>query len=237
MRKHPFGRIAGGAAALAPAIRHYRGSHRQIHRDRDNLKLKLRYKGLLIMPTRITVYFGTNRQPQTNPAGDLIVGFGSDPGPVSGYAVRFGQASVDVDLPQQKSVLVPGSLSVAPEILTPAPGAAPQFGSRTIFEAIRQSMSTNGLPTLVFIHGFSNSFQDAIERAGWVSAFYAQGGFTANIFVFTWPSRGGPLGVPLPYIDYEHDRSTAATSGPAVGRTLRLLYDFVDGLARLRNPT
>lgn len=38
--------------------------------------------------------------------------------------------------------------------------------------------------------------------------------------------------MPLPYIDYEHDRSTAATSGPAVGRTLRLLYDFVDSLAR-----
>lgn len=100
------------------------------------------------------------------PARDQIVGFGSDPGPVSGYAVRFGQACVDVDLPQQTSVLVPGSLSVAPEILTPAPGVAPLFGSRTIFDAIRQSMSVDRKPTLVFIHGFSNSFQDAIERAG-----------------------------------------------------------------------
>jgi esterase/lipase superfamily enzyme len=185
------------------------------------------------METSVTVYFGTNRQPQMNSSGDQIVDFGSDPGPISGYAVRFGQATVAVDLLQNTNSLVPGSLFVAPEVLTPAPGAAPQFGSRTIFDALRQSMADKARPTLVFIHGFSNSFKDAIERAGWISAFYAAGGLAADIFVFTWPSRGGLLGsVPLPYADYEHDRSTAAASGPAVGRTLRLLYDFVDRLDR-----
>jgi esterase/lipase superfamily enzyme len=185
------------------------------------------------MADPVIVYFATNRQPETDRTGNDIIGFGSDPGPISGYAVRFGQASVAVDLQQRTNVLVPGSIWVAPEILTPAPGAAPQFGSRTIFEAIRRSMATNGRPTLVFIHGFSNSFQDAVERAGWISAFYAGGGFAADIFVFSWPSRGGLLGtVPLPYADYEHDRATAAASGPAVGRTLRFLYDFVDGLPR-----
>jgi esterase/lipase superfamily enzyme len=94
-------------------------------------------------------------------------------------------------------------------------------------------MADNGRPTIVFIHGFSNSFQDAIERAGWISTFYAAGGFKADIFVLTWPSRGSVLGnVPLPYVDYEHDRGTAAASGPAVGRTFRMLYDFVDNLSR-----
>ncbi len=185
------------------------------------------------MKTSVTVCFGTNRQPQLNEAGDRIVDFGSDPGPISGYAVRFGQATVTVDLRQQTNELVPDSLFVAPEVLTPAPGASPQFGSRTIFDALRQSMADKAHPTLVFIHGFSNSFKDAIERAGWISAFYADGGFPADIFVFTWPSRGGLLAaVPLPYADYEHDRGTAAASGPAIGRTLRLLYDFVDGLDR-----
>lgn len=186
------------------------------------------------MPQLVTVYFGTNRQPVLDGAGKDIVDFGSDPGPVGGYAVRFGQAQVAVDLAANTTELVAGSLYVAPEILTPAPGDPPKFGSKTIFDAVRQDMSSRKLPTLVFIHGFSNSFQDAIERAGWNSIFLADGGFRANIFVFTWPSQGGRLGgdVPLPYLDYEHDRRNAVTSGPALGRTLKILYDFVDRLPR-----
>jgi esterase/lipase superfamily enzyme len=186
------------------------------------------------MAEAVTVYFATNRQPILDADGKTITGFGTDPGPVSGYAVRFGQAIVSVDLAASTNNLVEGSLCVAPEVLTPAPGAPPLFGSKTIFDALRQDMASGGLSTIVFIHGFSNSFQDAIERAGWNSAFYGAGGFKANIFVFTWPSRGGILGgaVPLPYADYEHDRQTAAASGPAVGRTLKILYDYVDSLPR-----
>jgi esterase/lipase superfamily enzyme len=186
------------------------------------------------MPQTITVYFATNRQPLLADDGKTITGFDSEPGPIGGYAVRFGQAQVTVDLAKEKNDIDWKSLFVAPEVLTPAPGAPPVFGSRTIFEALRQNMADQKRPTLVFIHGFSNSFQDAIERAGWNSAFLAQGGFDANIFVFTWPSRGGALGgaVPLPYIDYEHDRGTAAASGPALARTLRILYDYVDKLTR-----
>jgi esterase/lipase superfamily enzyme len=186
------------------------------------------------MPDLVTIYFATNRQPIMGADGKTITGFGSDPGPISGFAVRFGQAQIAVDLEEGSNDLVAGSVAVEDEVLTPAPGENPVFGSKTIFDAIRKSMMTGGLPTLVFIHGFSNSFQDALERAGWISAFYAAGGFKANMFVFTWPSQGGRLGgaVPLPYIDYEHDRRTAAISGPAVARTMRLLYDFVDSLPK-----
>ncbi len=186
------------------------------------------------MPTtNVTVYFATNRQPILDADGQTIVDFDSDPGPVDGYAVRFGQAQVAVDLSAPKNDLVPGTLLVAPETLTPAPGAQPVYGSRTIFSAIQCEMASKSLPTIVFIHGFSNSFQESIERAGWNSAFYAAGGFAANIFVFSWPSRGGVGGnVPLPYLDYEHDRGTAAAAGPAIARTLKILYQFVDQLPR-----
>lgn len=186
------------------------------------------------MAQPVTVYFATNRQPLLGPDGKTIVDFSSDPGPVSGYAVRFGEAQVLVDLQASTNNLVAGSLSVADEVLTPAPGQPPQFGSKTIFDALRNNMTTKKRPTLVFIHGFSNSFTDSIERAGWNSAFYAAAGFDANIFVFSWPSQGGRFDgtVPLPYIDYEHDRGTAAAAGPAIGRTLRILYDYVDSLGR-----
>jgi hypothetical protein len=41
-----------------------------------------------------TVYFATNRMPETDATGGRIVGFGSDPGPIDGTAVRFGSADV-----------------------------------------------------------------------------------------------------------------------------------------------
>jgi esterase/lipase superfamily enzyme len=181
------------------------------------------------MPT-VTVYFATNRKPLPDATGKII-GFGEDPGPIDGYAVRFGYAAVAVDLATKTNDLVAGSLSVADEVLTPASGT-PIFGSRTIFDELRRSMKEDSKPTVAFIHGFSNSFQDSIERAGWISAFYEDGGFAANIFAFSWPATGGSVfGEPLPYVDYEHDRGTAASAGPALARTIRILHEFVDSLS------
>jgi len=176
---------------------------------------------------RIKVYFATNRQPFTEPGGSRIVDFGSELGPVGGLNVRYGSADVDVDLQARTNVFVPGSLEVADEQLIFAKGDTPQLGSNTIFDALRNDMVASKRPTIAFIHGFSNSFFDAIERGGWISAFY---GLNANMFVFTWPSIASPLGVPLPYNDYTHDRGTASASGPSVARTIRRLHDYVDSL-------
>jgi esterase/lipase superfamily enzyme len=143
--------------------------------------------------------------------------------------VRYGQAKVEVDLQVGRGTMVPGSLDVADERLLFAPGGAPVLGSQTIFDAIRAGMAGANRPTLVIIHGFSNSFTNAIERAAWICVFY---GIDANVFAFTWPSRASPVGVPLPYGDYTHDRATAAASGPAIARTIRRLYDYVDALSR-----
>jgi esterase/lipase superfamily enzyme len=113
--------------------------------------------------------------------------------------------------------------------LVVARGESPVLGSQSIFDAIRTDMSKSDRPTIAFIHGFSNGFSDAIERAGWTVTFY---GIDANMFVFTWPSIASAIGVPLPYNDYKHDRATAAASGPAIARTMRRLCDYVDALAR-----
>ena len=36
--------------------------------------------------------------------------------------------------------------------------------------------------------------------------------------------------MPLPYVDYIHDRGTARASGLAMARTMRILYDYIDSL-------
>jgi esterase/lipase superfamily enzyme len=153
-----------------------------------------------------TIYFGTNRMPQTDASGDKIIGFGSELGPIDGTAVRFGSA--DVRVTARGASIVPDSLFVAPEKL-------------------RHDMQQGGRPTLVVVHGFSNSFTDAIERAATIRDFY---GVDMNIFAFTWPSRGSDLPLPLPYVDYIHDRETARGSGLAMARTMRILYDYIDRL-------
>ncbi|MGJ5137661.1 alpha/beta hydrolase [Bradyrhizobium oligotrophicum] len=175
----------------------------------------------------VTVYFATNRQPITAEGTNQITGFSSELGPVNGLNIRYGRAEIAVDLQAPSYALVPGSLHVEDEQLIFPQGSRPVLGSNTIFGALRTDMLAKARPTIAFIHGFSNSFVDSIERAGWISAFY---GIDANMFVFSWPSVASPVGVPLPFVDYQHDRKTAAASGPAVARTLRRLYDFVDGL-------
>jgi len=172
----------------------------------------------------VTVYFATNRMPLTDASGDAITGFGSELGPIDGTAIRFGSAQARVT--PTSSTLVPGSLYVAPEQLI---GPVIQRGSRDIFEKLRRDMQEGGRPTLVVIHGFSNTFKDAIERAASIIDFY---GIDANIFSFTWPSIGTSLPTPLPYTDYFHDRGTARASGVALARTMRILYDFIDSLPR-----
>jgi esterase/lipase superfamily enzyme len=180
------------------------------------------------MPT-VTVYFATNRQPHNDANDTRIVGFGPELGPTGGLDVRYGSAQVEVDLKKQTHTFIPDSLVVADQTLIFPAGSSPTLGSTTIFEVIRNDMATAKRPTIAFIHGFSNSFVEAIERAGWILAFY---GIDANIFVFTWPSSSSAIGAPLPYADHVHDRGTAAASGPAVAHTIRRLYDFVEGLQR-----
>ena len=178
---------------------------------------------------RVTVYFATNRQPMLRDGTETIIGFSSELGPVGGLDVRYGSAQVDVDLAAGINKMVDGSLTVADQRLLFAAGGTPSLGSNTIFDAIRNDMAEEKRPAIAFIHGFSNSFVDAIERAGWNLVFL---GVDANMFVFTWPSVASAIGIPLPYNDYEHDRGTAAASGPAVARTIRRLHDYVDQLNR-----
>ncbi|CAO4182502.1 Alpha/beta fold hydrolase [Methylorubrum populi] len=176
------------------------------------------------MSTIVTVHFATNRMPLTDESGTTIIGFGSELGPVDGTNIRFGSAQAEVE--GTDAVFVPGSLSVADETLF---GPEIRRGSRTIFEQLREDMKVGGRPTLIVIHGFSNSFENAIERAATILTFY---GLDANVFAFTWPSVGSNLPIPLPYRDYFHDRGTARASGMALARTMRILYDFIDGLPK-----
>lgn len=69
---------------------------------------------------------------------------------------------------------------------------------------------------LVFIHGFDNSFEDAITRAAFNRKWFAASGVTTAdmaVIAFSWPSLGQIVGFPLPQEDYLHDQMMARLSG------------------------
>jgi len=77
-------------------------------------------------------------------------------------------------------------------------------------------LSAPGRNLLVFIHGFDNSFEDAITRAAFNREWFAQSGVNAadtTVVAFTWPSLGKLLGFPLLWEDYVRDQTMAGQSG------------------------
>src|SRR5262245_12184466 len=125
------------------------------------------------MPNTITVYFATNRKPilRRRAGKDVIVDFDSDLGPIDGTSVRFGSADATIGA-DGEATAVKDSLFVADEKLLVPQGREPLLGSRTIFDQVRDDMMKGGRPTLVLIHGFGNTFFDAIERGARILSFY-----------------------------------------------------------------
>lgn len=160
------------------------------------------------------IYFATNR----NPIGDPPTDFGTKLGPFDGKALRYGFAEVDLD----RKKLVPGSLTVAAERLFWKNDQPPVFGSSAVLERLRADMCKNNRPTFVSIHGFNNSFEDALVRTAQTQAFH---GIDSNWFVFTWPSDGR-------ITHYFSDRADAERSGLAAARALRTAARFLASLRR-----
>lgn len=77
-------------------------------------------------------------------------------------------------------------------------------------------LSNPGRNLLVFIHGFDNSFENAITRAAFNREFLAGSNVRAadtTVVAFSWPSLGKLISFPLPWGDYQKDSLMAGQSG------------------------
>jgi len=153
-----------------------------------------------------TVYFATNRNPDS---AEKPTSFGEDFSE-NGYGdLRFGKAEVNL------GVLVSGSIDVLPDNA--------KEGSKELLKELRTSMKADEVDTLIFIHGFNVSFEDAVKSAGRMSDKYKElsdGKYIPNVFVFSWPSDGS-------VIKYFDDRHDAVASGYAFARGLMKLITFL----------
>lgn len=54
----------------------------------------------------------------------------------------------------------------------------------------RRNIVNSGKYLLIFIHGFDNTFEEAIKRAAFNRDGLRHGGIDAKVVTFTWPSAG-----------------------------------------------
>jgi esterase/lipase superfamily enzyme len=160
------------------------------------------------------VYFATNRLKDSS-----ALGFGFQVAPTDPRQILFGIADVDkVDLIDEKSGVVSPPID-----LTPANFSA---------------LATDGIVTakknlLIFVHGFANSFEDAIKRAAfnreWLAAS-KKPGTDMTVVAFTWPSAGEVVAAP-PHLGPDAYLADQARAGRS-GWHLAYFFGVIEQLAR-----
>jgi esterase/lipase superfamily enzyme len=148
-----------------------------------------------------TVFFASNRILTGDPA--IVTSYGPNIQPPSvSTDIMYGTAFVDgVDIEADQ----PGSIT---SIQDTNKGA---FAANVVGD-----LSSAGRNLLVFIHGFDNTFEDAITRAAFNREFLAASGKPATdttVLAFSWPSLGKIFSFPVPDADYRHDQKMATLSG------------------------
>lgn len=151
------------------------------------------------MPT--TVFFASNRVLTGDPT--IAASYGPDiQPPLVSTDITYGTAFVNgVDIKTDQA----GSITSI------------QNTNKGAFAAnVAGDLSDGGRNLLVFIHGFDNSFEDAITRAAFNREFLAasgQPGTDTTVLAFSWPSLGRVVGFPVLAADYLRDQKTATASG------------------------
>ena len=169
----------------------------------------------------VRVYFATNRCPDDpeDPTEFLDHACGEDP-----QNLRFGIAEVDLETGDVRFTVAAESHVGDPDRQV--------LGSREVFDRLREDIIEDPADCLFFIHGFANTFEQALLRTAAIGRFYLGSGSgplskRLHLFAFCWPSDGVLFGLPNAY---RSDRLDAMLSGPAVGRTILKALDFLGGL-------
>ena len=148
-----------------------------------------------------TVFYASNRLLTGEP--DVVSSYGPNIQPPSISAdIMYGTAFVDgVDVATGRQ----GSITSI------------QNTNRGAFAPnVAGDLSNSGRNLLVFIHGFDNTFDDAITRAAFNREFLAASGrpgTDTTILAFSWPSLGKIVSFPVLDGDYRKDQKMATLSG------------------------
>jgi len=149
----------------------------------------------------VTVHFATNRvldgpPDQLESYSESVVA-PSKPELVTYGTALFNDANLDAD-----------TIGAITSIQNTGTG---QFSKSAI-----DDLSDPGRNLLVFIHGFDNSFENAITRAAFNQQWFQKSGLKAaetSVVAFSWPSAGKLITLPFPSAAYRRDQTKAGQSG------------------------
>jgi esterase/lipase superfamily enzyme len=178
---------------------------------------------------KATIFFATNRNPIVQ--GNKIVDYGDRFNPIHPHELRFGYVETDNISIEGDEVSLSDMIRAKLCISTyaeriPQNGKPIKLGSQALFKDIAVEMSRK-VPTLVFVHGYANSFRDAVTAAIVLQEKLRTDGLQINVILFTWPSDGSNL-----YKAYFDDRCDASASGIAFVRGFMKLRDFLQGITK-----
>jgi esterase/lipase superfamily enzyme len=151
------------------------------------------------MPT--TVYFASNRILTGDP--DAVTSYGPNiQSPLVTSGLIYGTAFVDgIDVPTNGQGFITSIQNTH----------AGSFARNVVGD-----LTSAGRNLLIFIHGFDNTFDDAITRAAFNREFLAASGkpqTDTTVLAFSWPSLGQIVSSPILDDDYRHDQKMAKLSG------------------------
>lgn len=164
-----------------------------------------------------TVYFATNRQVANS--ADAIDGYPAEiTKPLRPQDITYGTALVDGGDIQTNAQ---GNVTSITQI------NKGEFGAATF-----QELSNAPKDLLVFIHGFANTFSDAITRAALNRDWMAASGLPSTdttVIAFCWPSEGRVVGPVLPE-PYLRDQHMAGNSGLGLMSFFSRLQPIIDAV-------
>jgi esterase/lipase superfamily enzyme len=144
-----------------------------------------------------TVYFATNRKDD----GTKPFGFGAQIAGPGAESITYGVTEVtNIVLGEEAS----------------GDAANPTDLSNGDFsDSAKRDIIAAGKDILIFIHGFDNTFVDAVQRAGFNHDWLKAGGMDTTIIAFTWPSAGVLIDNPPHLLTdaYLTDQAQAGKSG------------------------
>lgn len=195
---------------------------------------------------RTTVYFVTNRAP--GPAGaPLAEAFGATMLPIDARRLTTGVAFVENTDPDPAALDQRRIVDID------------RLNDDIFRPDVLDDIVNSGKPLLVFVHGFANSFDDAIRRAAFNREWFAASGIAeadCTVIAFTWPSAGkvvdgrdllpGVLNLGLTLLglafrheldnplvgQYQRDQDQASGSGRDLARTIDRLAPTFEAVRR-----
>jgi esterase/lipase superfamily enzyme len=174
----------------------------------------------------VEVFFITNRE---NLGSEARPKFGKGFHPKGHSYLRFGAAEVEAPKDWGSDKFTVKKVSLAREKIPKSSKGKTLLGSSQVFESLRQLMSEKESDTLIYLHGFANSFESAIQRAAEIKIRYQwKKGCPLNVVAFCWPSDGEMI----PFLSYYRDRDDARVSAQAMARSFLRLRDWLQELEK-----